>query len=360
GELAPGGAGGNGGYLIGNGGPGGPGGILGSGGFGGKAGLVGAAGLTGANGGSASVALTYTTENDFSTVQISVGGGPPITTEVDTGSGGLVIPVTQLSPEVLQNLGPATGTGEVDYGGWGKFYYTEYKTPVNFGNGISTAPTTIGVFTRVEEIDGNGNWVNIPQSDWSNPKYAISADMGVGIGAADDQGLISPLRDLPGGLGQGFLMNEPAGQLQFGPNPLPAVTSVDGGWYSTTLDVQISYDGAQSAIQPITYEGSGNAIIDSGGLGGDLPKNFVLPSTLSGYSEGDNLPLGTMISVFTPDGTELYTTTVTTATGGNATNIGSIADGFSTGFYPFLQGPIYFSYSPAGLGTAIWDYPPSV
>ncbi|MEE6179720.1 hypothetical protein [Mycobacterium sp. 050134] len=242
-------------------------------------------------------------------------------------------------PDVPQNLGPATGSGEVGYGGWGKFYHTECKTPANFGNGISTAPTAIGVFTRVEEIDGKGNWVNIPQSDWSNPKYAISADRGVGIGAADDQGLVSSLRDLPGNLGQGFPINEPAGQLQFGPNPLPAVTSVGGGWYSTTLDVQISYDGAQSAIQPITCQGSGNAIIDSGGLGGDFPKNFVLPSTLSGLSEGDNLPVGTMISVFTPDGTELYTATVTTAGGGDATNIGSVSDGFSAGFYPFVRGP---------------------
>lgn len=94
--------------------------------------------------------------------------------------------------------------------------------------------------------------------------------MGVGVGGAVDQRLGSPLLDLPGVLNQGFLMNEPAGQLQFVPNPLTPVTSASGGWYSTALGVQVSY----------------------------------------------------------------------------------------TGVTPFLQGPIYFSYSPTGLGTAMWDYPP--
>ncbi len=360
GELGSGGVGGNGGYLIGNGGNGGTGGVLGSGGLGGKAGHLGTIGAGGASGGQATVTLTYTTENNFATVNFSVGGGPMLTTEIDTGSGGLVIPITELSSQTLQNLGPAIGTNVVDYGGWGKFYYTEYSAPVNFGNGIVTAPTTIGVITRVTELE-HGVWTDIPQSKWSDPAYAVSANMGVGTGAANDPGLVSPLQALPGSLSQGFLMNEPAAQLQFGPNPLTPVTSVSGGWYSTTLDVQISYDGIQSAIEPVVYDGSGNAIIDSGGLGGYIPHE-LLPSSLSSYTNGYDLPAGTTISFYNSDGTTLlYTETVTPAlySAGNGPTVSTLSDGASTGFDPFLQGPIYFSYSPANLGTAIWDYAPN-
>jgi len=152
-------------------------------------------------------------------------------------------------------------------------------------------------------------------------------------------------------------MNEPAGQLQFGPNPLTPVSSVPGGWYSTTLNVQISYNGTQSSIQPIVYGGAGNAIIDSGGLTGYVPDNFTLPSSLSWYTSGDNLPVGTTITVYTPTDTELYTTIITN--NGLDPYVTSAQSGFSTGIIPFLQGPMYFSYGPTGIGTAIWDYPPS-
>jgi len=91
------------------------------------------------------------------------------------------------------------------------------------------------------------------------------------------------------------------------------VTSVSGGWYSTTLDVQISYDDIQSAIEPVVYDGSGNAIIDSGGLGGYIPHE-LLPSSLSSYTNGYDLPAGTTISFYNSDGTTLlYTETVTPA-----------------------------------------------
>ncbi len=360
GELAAGGVGGNGGYLAGSGGAGGAGGVLGAGGAGGNPGHLGTAGSQGAGGGQPTVSLTYTTANNYSTIGLSVGGGPTLTTEIDTGSGGLVIPITELSAQTLQNLGPAVGTGSVDYGGTQINHYTEYQTPVNFGNGILTQPTTIGVITKVEELV-NGSWVDIPQSDWSKPEYAVDANMGVGVGGAQDQGLASPLQSLPGVLNQGFLMNEPAGQLKFGPNPLTPVTSVSGGWYSTALGVQISYDGVESPITPILYQGSGYAVIDSGGLGGDFP-HYTLPSTLDYLSVGDNLPVGTTVSVYAPNSqTMLYTETITDAihAAGNEPDISAVSDGANTGYFPFLQGPIYFSYNPADLGTAIWDYPPN-
>jgi hypothetical protein len=347
----PGGVGGA-GALWGNGGAGGTGGIGvaagGAGGLGGK--LWGQAGATGSAGPAAITALSYTTANNYTTVDLSVGG-QTVTTEVDTGSGGLVIPITELSSQAVQNLGPEVGKGSVTYGIVGNEqtnYYTEYQTPVSFGSGIVTQPTTIGVITRV-----TSNGEDVPQSDWSNPEYGISANMGVGTSIEDDEDLVSPLTALPGNLGQGFLMNEPMGQLQFGPNPLPPVTSLTGGWYSTTLDVQVGYQGSEAPIQPVVQ----NSIIDSGGLSGYVP-NELLPQSLSNYLNSD-LPVGTTISVYAPNGqTELYTLTITTAqqSAGNEPYATYNENGFSTGINPFLQGPIYFSYSPADFGTATFDF----
>lgn len=352
GELAQGGAGGHGGFVAGNGGPGGSGGVLASGGSGGASGLMGQPGATGAAGGPPSIALTYSATNEYTTVGISVGGGPITPTEIDTGSSGLEIPITQVNAD---NIGQPTGvTGMTEFGSWGKFYYTEYKTSVDFGNGLVTAPTDIGVITRVSELI-NGTWTDIPQSEWSDPKYAVDANMGVCWGT-DSGGLASPVHALPGSLDQGLLLNEPAGQLVFGANPLPPVSTVSG-WYSTTLDIQTSYKDVQSGVQQIVD----NVTIDSGGLGGNIPDD-VLAASLSNYHVGDYLPAGTTVSVYTADGqTELYTMTVSPAdyTAGSGPSVSTKSDGFNTGIFPFLQGPIYFSYTPANQGTTTFDYPPA-
>ncbi|KDF02028.1 hypothetical protein Y900_024640 [Mycolicibacterium aromaticivorans JS19b1 = JCM 16368] len=352
GEVAPGGAGGRGGVLSGSGGAGGAGGVLGAGGLGGSAGLFGHEGASGAAGGAPTVALTYTSSNNYTTVGLSIGGGPVTQVEVDTGSSPLIIPITQVNAD---NIGQPTGkTGMIEYGDWGKFYYSVYNTSVDFGNGMVTAPTDIGVVTTVEEsTDGGITWKDIPQSEWSDPKYAISADMGVCWGSSD--GLSSVVHALPTGLNQGLLINEPSGELTFGANPLTPVTSATG-WYDTTLAVQISYAGTSSAIQQIVS----NVTIDSGGLGGNIPRD-VLPSSLSGYDVGDDLPVGTTVSVYTSDGqTLLYTMTITAAdySAGNVPDVSTKSYGMNTGSFPFLQGPIYFEYTPADVGTTTFDYAP--
>jgi hypothetical protein len=350
GELAAGGAGGHGGVLGGTGGVGGAGGVLGAGGAGGRGGVLGRQGATGAAGGSPTVALSYTSSNNYTTVGMSIGGGPVVQVEVDTGSSPLIIPITQVNAD---NIGSPTGkTGMIEYGDWGKFYYSVYNTSVDFGNGIITAPTDIGVVTKVEELI-DGTWKDIPQSDWSDSKYAISADMGVCWGYSD--GLASVVHALPTGLNEGLLINQPTAELTFGANPLTPVTSALG-WYDATLDVQISYGGTSTPIQQIVN----NVTIDSGGLGGNIPRD-VLPSTLSSYDVGDDLPVGTTISVYTSDGqTLLYTMTVTDAdyNAGNTPSISTKSDGMNTGIHPFLQGPLYFSYSPDDVGTTTFDYAP--
>jgi hypothetical protein len=178
--------------------------------------------------------------------------------------------------------------------------------------------------------------------------------MGVCWGTSD--GLSSIVHALPTGLNQGLLINEPASEVTFGANSLTPVTSVLG-WYDATLDVQVSYGGTSTPVQQI----ADNVTIDSGGVGGNVPRE-VLPATLSDKKVGDDLPVGTTISVYSSDGlTLLYTTTITQAEydAGNGPSVSTDGTGFNTGIAPFLQGPIYFDYDPDDVGTTTFDYAPS-
>ncbi|OBA73088.1 hypothetical protein A5641_06875 [Mycobacterium sp. 1554424.7] len=320
---APGGPGGPAG-LIGYGGNGGSGGPAALGGAGGPGGLLGgAAGATGAPG-LATIPLQLQGQDLY--VNISVGGGPSVPVILDTGSKGLILPPQDVN---IASLGAVTGHGSTTYGGFGNYLtenYDTYTTTVNFGNGIVTAPTTVAVVTSVTR-----NFI------FSYPASQAPAILGVG---ADGYGPTnsSPVTALPGAFGQGLLIDEPAGTVNFGPNPLPSYASVTGAPI-TTLDVRIN----NGALQQTT-----GAYIDSGGLGGSVPDNLGPPNS------GGYLPAGTTVSVYTPDGsTLLYTTTV----GAQQTAVASSVLGgfFNTGIAPFLQHPIYLSYSPSGAGTMTFD-----
>lgn len=317
---APGGAGGPAGF-IGNGGNGGAGGPAALGGAGGPGGLLGSPGATGAPG-LATVPLTLNGQDLY--VNVAVGGGPSVPVILDTGSRGLILPPQDVN---TATLGPVTGQGNITYGQFGNYlteYYNTYTTTVNFGNGVVTAPTTVAVVTSITQ-----NFI------FSYPASQAPAILGVGANGYGPA--TSPVTALPGSFGQGLLINEPGGVVQFGANPLPAYASVTGAPI-TTLDIRIN----GGALQQTT-----GAYIDSGGLGGSMPDNLGAPNS-NGY-----LPTGTAVSVYTSDGTLLYSTTA----GSQQTSIAPTLFGgfFNTGIAPFLQHPIYLSYSPSGLGTMVFD-----
>jgi PE family len=324
---APGGAGGSAG-LLGNGGNGGTGGPAALGGAGGRSGLLGgAAGATGAPG---LATVPITVQNNDIIANLSVGGGPTASVVVDTGSRGLILPPQDVN---TATLGTPTGTGSVVYGEPGNTLtvnYNTYTTTVNFGNGIVTRPTTVAVATSATHTIDFIFSSSVPTSE-------VPAVLGVGVNPAGPLSS-SPVTALPGSFGQGVLIDEPKGVMEFGTNPLSAVASVTGA-PSTTLDVRINNGAVQS---------TSGAFIDSGGLYGSVPDNLNPPNS------GGYLPTGTTISVYTPDGaTLLYTTTV----GAQQTTVVSsfLGGDFNTGIAPFLQDPIYLSYSPSGTGTMTFD-----
>lgn len=381
GPNAPGGAGGNGGWLLGNGGIGGPGGASsipgmsgGAGGTGGAAGLLGwganggAGGLgdgvgvdrgTGGAGGrggllyggygvsgpggdgrTVPLEIIHVTEP---TVHANVNGGPTSTILVDTGSAGLVV-----SPEDVGgilgvlHMGLPTGLSISGYSGGLYYIFATYTTTVDFGNGIVTAPTAVNVVL-----------LSIPTSPFAISTYfsalladptttpfeayfgAVGVDGVLGVGPnAVGPGPSIPTMALPGDLNQGVLIDAPAGELVFGPNPLPAPNVEVVGSPITTLYVKI--DGGTPIPVP--------SIIDSGGVTGTIPSYVIGSGTL---------PANTNIEVYTsPGGDRLY------AFNTSDYRPTVISSGLmNTGFLPFRFQPVYIDYSPSGIGTTVFDHP---
>jgi hypothetical protein len=334
GELAGlGGTGGRGGLLLGVGGPGGTGGVLGGpGGAGGLGGFLGTSGATGATGGPATVPLYA--DGIRTDALISIAGGPQSQVIVDTGSTGLLVPPQFVNPATL---GAPTGSGTANYGNSASSLsetFTTYTAPVNFGNGIITAPTTVGVITSITE-----NGQTLPGTNG----FAV---MGVGANAGTWQmnSGTAPgpvITALPGTLGQGVLFNEPGGYFQFSSNPLPSYASLPGAPITT---LYVSIGGG-------FLGGNVSSFIDSGGAFGAVPRQLLpLSQLFNAY-----VPAGDTISVYTANGgTLLYSQTVT-GTAPNLPQVVSNLDYFNTGVYPFTQTPIYLSYSPGGTGTMYFD-----
>jgi hypothetical protein len=256
-------------------------------------------------------------------INISVNGGPSVPVLVDTGSDGLVVGIQDIG---LQNLGFPTGFGISGYSGGLDYLYVTFKTTVNFGNGIVTAPAPVDVVLLTFPVS---------LSAFLAPD---GADGVLGIGPNSlGPGPNSVTASLPGDLGDGVLINESAGVLQFGPNPLTTRVSVSGAPYAN-LEVQIG----NGPLEPV------KVTLDSGGVYGTIPSSVIGNSQLSG-----NLPAGTVVSVYTGDGQTLlysYTTTATntpTITSGNVMN---------TGYVPFAQQPVYIANSTSGIGTTSLVY----
>lgn len=277
------------------------------------------------------------------TVHANVNGGPTSTILVDTGSAGLVV-----SPEDVGgilgvlHMGLPTGLSISGYSGGLYYIFATYTTTVDFGNGIVTAPTAVNVVL-----------LSIPTSPFAISTYfsalladptttpfeayfgAVGVDGVLGVGPnAVGPGPSIPTMALPGDLNQGVLIDAPAGELVFGPNPLPAPNVEVVGSPITTLYVKI--DGGTPIPVP--------SIIDSGGVTGTIPSYVIGSGTL---------PANTNIEVYTsPGGDRLY------AFNTNDYRPTVISSGLmNTGFLPFRFQPVYIDYSPSGIGTTVFDHP---
>ncbi|QUR67716.1 PecA family PE domain-processing aspartic protease [Mycobacterium spongiae] len=380
GSDAPGGAGGHGGWLFGNGGAGGVGGdsviadgIGGAGGAAGSAGLFGAGGNGGAGGlnndgmarglGGAGGSGGYLLGNygfsgagwDGRTVPLetllvtqpvsylNINGEPGTPVVVDTGSTGLVVTPQDVGglPGILR-MGFPTELSAGAYSGGLTYIFATFPTTVDFGNGIVTAPTGVNVvlFSFPTSPFALGAYVRgFLTNPFITPFEAyfdlagVDGVLGIGENAVGP-GPSVPNQALPGDMSQGVLMNMQSGEMQFGPNPLLPRVVVDGNPAAT---LYVSVGGAAPVAVP--------SIIDSGGVNGTIPSSLV----------GPVLPANTNIEVFADaDGTEsLYNFNT------NDYQPTVISSGLmNTGSLPFRLQPVYVNYTPAGVGTTIFNNAP--
>ena len=181
--------------------------------------------------------------------------------------------------------------------------------------------------------------------------------MGVGANAGPGYPLVSPVTGLPGDLNQGVLINDQGflgrttpvvGTMQFGPNPYSSVGSISGAPWNSHMYVSI--DGGTPQL-------ASNGVFDSGGQWGTIPQSMD-PGLIS---SGGFLPPHTTVKVYfdTDSGLQqmyyVTTGTQTNWTPGNDPEFGYQYTNFNTGLFPFNDAPIYFSYSPSGVGTIYYD-----
>ncbi|WP_415624039.1 PecA family PE domain-processing aspartic protease, partial [Mycobacterium intermedium] len=352
--LVNGGAGGAGGraYLLGTGGNGGAGGLgtaakLGTGGVGGSAGLLwGGTGFSGPgiDGRTVPMSLVAGTEP---VVNLSVNGGNYAPILVDTGSEGLVVQMKDVGglPGLLKMGIPTGGISVSAYSGGLTYLFASYPTTVDFGNGIVAGPTNVNVVLLSIPTSpfAMGAYIrNFLQNPFVTPFDAYFETAGVdgvlGLGPnAVGPGPSIPTQALPGDLSSGVLIDIPDGKLWFGPNPLPNPADNISIVGSPIANLWVSVNGAPPVLVP--------SIIDSGGVQGTIPASVIGSSTL---------PAGATIQVFADAAgtkslykfeTDWYKPTVITS------------GLMNTGFLPFWYQPVYIDYSPAGVGTTIFDHP---
>ncbi|ORW33161.1 hypothetical protein AWB91_08455 [Mycobacterium paraense] len=262
-------------------------------------------------------------------VNASVGPGSGMPLLVDTGSTGLVVPMTKVGGLMgMLEMGIPRGLGIGGYSGGLDYLYLTYNAPVNFGGGLVTAPTPVNVelFAWPVSFQSAMNSGLTFQSFFATD--GASGVLGVGPNAGGP-GPSIPLQALPGTFGQGLLIDQQAGILQFGShstlgtNP-PVLAPLNG---SPITDLNVTVNGV-----PLSQ--SVPSIVDSGGVQGTLPASL-------GAQPGD------IISVYAPSNptTPLYTFTYN-GTGANGYFPTPISSGLmNTGNLVFAEHPIYIDYT---------------
>lgn len=271
-------------------------------------------------------------------VGVSINNGSRAPLLVDTGASGIVV-----LPSVVPNVGQLTSlsNGNSCFSGGMCYHYETYRTSVDFGGGAVTDAGLVNVVTN------NSEYPNSVDTFRNYFDWGADGIVGVGANTAGPGPAPIPTAVLPGELSNGVLIWQNllpfglGGVMIFGPNALPTRISLPG---APDAYVKVSVNGGAQT--------NAGAIIDSGGVFGTLP----LANAPAGSVAGQDLPAGTKISVYAPDGTTLLYT-FTTLSDPRGTPV--IATGLmNTGNAPYQQSPIYLNYTaPGGIGStdfSIW------
>jgi hypothetical protein len=261
------------------------------------------------------------------------GGSTAVPLLVDTGSSGLVIPLTDLGSDPfsqLEALFSLTGSptlGESGYSGGVEYLYLTYNNvPVDYvgGTGLETnGPVDIEIYSW-NPSDFGSLFTNNAFQEFLGGND-VSGILGVGENTAGPT--TTPFESYGS-----VLVDIPHDQLVVGgANPFPDGFSTSGDPISNVYE-SIN-GGAQVAV-------SNN--IDSGGVFGTIP---------SSLESGSTVPAGTLISVYNTAHQLLYSYTTTDnfdiGTGTGVSDSPTVISGtdIDSGVLPFLNHAVYLDYA---------------
>ncbi|HYX99744.1 MAG TPA: PecA family PE domain-processing aspartic protease, partial [Mycobacterium sp.] len=260
-------------------------------------------------------------------VNASIDGGSTVPLLVDTGSGGLVIPYTDLGSnfftqlEALYNLGLPENFGISGYSGGVEYVYATYNNvPVDYAGGFDTnGPVDVELFS----------WPTSLSSPLSFQEFLNDNDVSgiLGIGANTAGPTTTPFESYGG-----VYIDIPHDQLVVtGTNPIPDAAWASG---SPVTDVFESVNGGT----PLEVTND----IDSGGVFGTIPSSLV---------SGSSVPSDTVITVENAAHQVLYTyTTIGNFDVGTGTGVSDAptivsGTGIDSGVLPFLHHGVYIDYA---------------
>jgi hypothetical protein len=278
------------------------------------------------------------------TVQATVDGAST-TDLVDTGSSGLVVPLTDLDGgstnfftelETLFSLGSPVSFGESGYSGGVDYLYLTYDEPVDYATTGSALDTTAPVEVEVYSWDPSDS-----SSFFTNDAFQTF------LTDNDSTGILGIGNDTSGAAGEspleyagfnGVTVNEPGGDLIVSSTPdtsgieLPATGSTVSG---LTESVTTGSDGAGTVL------GSGTVSddLDSGGVYGTIPSSIY----------NGTVPDGDYVNVY--DGnTLLYSYQVETdSLSDSESPLVTSGSSIDSGVIPFQNHEITIDYSNDSL-----------
>lgn len=275
------------------------------------------------------------------TVQAAVGDSTTsVPLLVDTGSGGLVVPESDLGASNLFQLflqdGLPSSFGSSGYGGAVDYFYLTYDNlPVSYADGLTTSgPVDVEVYSWDPSNLGSLFTNDAFQSFLTG--NGVSGILGIGENTAGPT--TSPFESFGNVTVDISNPGAGTGDLIVGGNPVTG-TTLSGAPISTEY---ISINGG--ALEKVSND------VDSGGVTGTIPSSLI-PSSDYNSATGLVNP-GTTISLYSDSaGKDLLYTYQVTAANDPLVVSGSTMD---SGVEPFLLGPISMEYTPAGTGTTIF------
>jgi hypothetical protein len=262
------------------------------------------------------------------TVLASVDGGTSLPVLVDTGSSGLVVPLTDIDGgstnlftelETLFTLGAPSSIGESGYSGGVDYVYLTYdQLPVSYADGLSTdGPVEVEVYSW-DPSDFSSFFTNDAFQNFLEGNASSGGILGIGDGVSGGAGT-SPFDSYGSAL-----VNLKTDELVIGgSNPYPSLDSVtDNGSTLTGLTETVTNGGSTVG----TATGLSDDL-DTGGVQGTIP--------ISGVEAGDTVTV-------TDGNTVLYSYTIPTS---DAVPLSTTGSSIDSGYYALVNNPVYVDYA---------------